>query len=168
MQFDMKTLIGPEDPLIAGSSRFAIGSNLPSDSLLVANVQLRRLWHIYTDMAKALEMPGDTARDKAAKLVSLSIITRTANRELEQTANDWKEECNMNGLGKVDSRINIWLAAIKLKLNLAIVQMVLPGLKERSTWSSFAPPSKAQDDSASRRLELGCVEAFHHAVNAAW
>jgi hypothetical protein len=89
----MNTLIGPDDNAISASSRFAIGSHLPGDTLLVASVQLRRLWHIYSDMARGLEVVGETANEKAAKLVSLSMLTRTANRELEQAAKDWKEEC---------------------------------------------------------------------------
>lgn len=93
MQFDMNTLIGPDDSAIAASSRFAVGSHLQADTLLVASVQLRRLWHIYSDMARALEHVGETSSEKAAKLVSLSMLTRTANRELEQAAKDWKEEC---------------------------------------------------------------------------
>lgn len=93
IQFDMNTLIGPDDSAIAASSRFAVGSHLQSDTLLVASVQLRRLWHIYSDMAKALEHVGETSSEKAAKLVSLSMLTRTANRELEQAAKDWKEQC---------------------------------------------------------------------------
>jgi hypothetical protein len=44
-------------------------------------------------MARGLEVVGETANEKAAKLVSLSMLTRTANRELEQAAKDWKEEC---------------------------------------------------------------------------
>jgi len=89
----MNTLIGPDDSAIAASSRFAVGSHLQADTLLVASVQLRRLWHIYSDMARALEHVGETSSEKAAKLVSLSMLTRTANRELEQAAKDWKEEC---------------------------------------------------------------------------
>lgn len=89
----MNTLIGPDDSAIAASSRFAVGSHLQADTLLVASVQLRRLWHIYTDMARALEHVGETSSEKAAKLVSLSMLTRTANRELEQAAKDWKDEC---------------------------------------------------------------------------
>lgn len=93
MQFDMNTLIGPDDPAIASSARFAISSHLQTDTLLVASVQLRRLWHIYSDMARALEQVDETPSEKAAKLVSLSMLTRTSNRELEQAARDWKEEC---------------------------------------------------------------------------
>jgi hypothetical protein len=94
MQFDMNLLIGPHDPAIAISSRFAIGSGLTADTLLVASIQLRRLYHIYSDMAKSFEMIGELPSEKAAKLISLSVLTRTANRELEQTAQYWKDECS--------------------------------------------------------------------------
>jgi hypothetical protein len=93
MQFDMNVLIGPDDPAVSASSRFAIGSPLPTDTLLCASVQLRRLYHIYSDMAKSLETVGETQADKATKLISLSLLTRTANRELEQALRDWKEAC---------------------------------------------------------------------------
>jgi hypothetical protein len=118
MQFDMKTLIGHDDPLIATSSRFSVGSDSPADTLLVANIQLRRLWHVYTEMLRALDIQGELTGDKSAKLLSLSMITRTANKELETTAADWKEECEAVGLGKVDMKINVWLAAIKLKVRI--------------------------------------------------
>lgn len=97
MQFDMNLLIGPHDPAIAISSRFAIGSGLTADTLLVASIQLRRLYHIYSDMAKSFEMIGELPSEKAAKLISLSVLTRTANRELEQTAQYWKDECTSGG-----------------------------------------------------------------------
>jgi hypothetical protein len=44
-------------------------------------------------MAKSLETVGETQADKATKLISLSLLTRTANRELEQALRDWKEAC---------------------------------------------------------------------------
>lgn len=144
MQFDMNVLIGPDDPAISASSRFAMGSPQPLDTLLVASVQLRRLYHIYSDMAKSLETYGESQFDKAAKLVSLSLLTRTANRELEQALRDWKDECKSGksassaragdssrggterpdispstvGLVRIDSKLDIWVAAIKLKVRL--------------------------------------------------
>jgi len=98
MQFDMKNLIPPDDPAIAGSSRWAVGSHLASDTLLITSIQLRRLWHIYNELVKTMDRPAgqnslETPNEKAAKLISMSLLTRTANRELEQCASDWKEEC---------------------------------------------------------------------------
>lgn len=171
MQFDMNVLIGPDDPAVSASSRFAIGSPLPTDTLLCASVQLRRLYHIYSDMAKSLETVGETQADKATKLISLSLLTRTANRELEQALRDWKEACTAAGLVRIDSKLGIWVAAIKLKLNLTIVQMSLPGLRERATIisGSFLPPKKepATDGPRGRSVELGCINAFHHSIAAA-
>lgn len=120
MQFDMKTLIGPDDPIIAASARWAVGSHLPSDTLLVASVQLRRLYHVYTDLARAQEADFDAPAEKASRLVSLSVLTKSANRDLEQAAKDWAEECKGAGLGgRLDSKLNVWLSAIKLKVSIS-------------------------------------------------
>jgi len=92
------------------------------------------------------------------------------------------------GVGRVDSKINVWVAAIKLKvrpsaipnkwpqralttfpsqLNLTIVQIVLPGLKDKATWPDWGPPRKGPRV-PDLQTELGCTAAFHHSVNAAW
>lgn len=72
------------------------------------------------------------------------------------------------GLTRIDAKIDVWLAAIKLRLNLAIVQMALPGLKERASMISngFLPPRKATSGTG-QSIELGCISAFHHSVNSA-
>lgn len=72
------------------------------------------------------------------------------------------------GLVRIDSKIDVWVAAIKLRLNLAIVQMALPGLKERASMISngFLPPKKTHGDTG-QSIELGCISAFHQSVNSA-
>lgn len=72
------------------------------------------------------------------------------------------------GLVRIDSKIDVWVAAIKLRLNLAIVQMALPGLKERASMISngFLPPKKTHMETG-QSIELGCISAFHQSVNSA-
>lgn len=117
MQFDMKQLIGPDEPAIAASTTWCRQSTLPMDWLLCTNIQLRRLYHIYSDMAKSLDREMETDNDKAAKLLSLSVLSRTANRQLENTAHDWRERCKEAGVTRLDAKISTWLSAIKLRVS---------------------------------------------------
>lgn len=123
MQFDMHVKIASDDPLVSSAAKFAHGSHLPQDALLAASVSLRRIYHTYCEMAKSLDegIHETTATADAlsarSKAVSLSILTKTVNRELDMAAQAWVDECVKVGLSRFDHKVGLWTAAIKLKVS---------------------------------------------------
>ena len=118
MQFGMKQLISPQDSSISNSAQLPQTTGLPRDCLLVTNVQIRRIYHIYADMARALDSDGETSHDKGPKMLALSILTRTANRELDNIAIAWRKENKaVSATRRLDAKVSTWVNAMKLRVS---------------------------------------------------
>ncbi|KAJ9095193.1 hypothetical protein QFC19_007648 [Naganishia cerealis] len=104
MQFNQILQITHEDPLIANSFDWHIGSNLPLvDLSLIASVQLRARFLHYKSLLEITAADADdlerTDQSHTATLLSLSILTRTSNQDLGNINAHWVEQIREGKVG---------------------------------------------------------------------
>ncbi|KAJ9121521.1 hypothetical protein QFC22_002139 [Naganishia vaughanmartiniae] len=157
MQFNQILQITHEDPLVANSFDWHIGSNLPLvDLSLIASVQLRARFLHYKSLLEITAADADdldrTDQSHTATLLSLSILTRTSNQDLGNINAHWVEQIReASPTGDIPIKPFIWLAGLRLHLNIVIMNQTI----------------RIENSRRLQRNSLGSIAAFHHSINAA-
>ncbi|KAJ9096015.1 hypothetical protein QFC21_005379 [Naganishia friedmannii] len=156
-RFNQILQITHEDPLVANSFDWHIGSNLPLvDLSLIASVQLRARFLHYKSLLEITAADADdlerTDQSHTATLLSLSILTRTSNQDLGNINAHWVEQIREASVtGDIPIKPFIWLAGLRLHLNIVIMNQTI----------------RIENSRRLQRNSLGSIAAFHHSINAA-
>lgn len=151
MQFRQPMLILQNDPLVATAHHWLKRSRpetLLRDSQLVCSTELRRKYLHYRDLLVG-SGPDETTYRSA---LSLSILTKTMNQDWDVTSEAWiRDIIDVGGTSSHVNKPRIWTSALRLNLNLLIVNQTLR-----------LPPEDQLDFGAP-----SSIPAFHHCLNAA-
>ncbi|OWZ36828.1 hypothetical protein C351_04693 [Cryptococcus neoformans c8] len=151
MQFRQPMLILQSDPLVATAHHWLKRSRpetLLRDSQLVCSTELRRKYLHYRDLLVGSGPDEPTYRSA----LSLSLLTRTMNQDWDVTSEAWiRDIIDVGGTSSHVNKPRIWTSALRLNLNLLIVNQTLR-----------LPPEDQLDFGAPRS-----IPAFHHCLNAA-
>nr|XP_018261896.1 uncharacterized protein I303_06341 [Kwoniella dejecticola CBS 10117]OBR84054.1 hypothetical protein I303_06341 [Kwoniella dejecticola CBS 10117] len=141
MQFQQPMLIPQSDPLIASAHHWlkrARPDTILRDTHLVCSVELRRKYLKYRELLMG-SIPNEPSYGSA---LALSTLTKTMNQ-------DW--DLSFGGTSSNISKPRVWTAALRLNLNLLIVNQTL----------RLTPPDQIDQGSPAS------IPAFNHCLNAA-
>lgn len=145
------------------------------DLSLIASVQIRARFLHYKSLLEITAADADdlerTDKSHTATLLSLSILTRTANQDLGNINAHWVEQIRegtplypvmhcladdsssapASPTGAIPIKPFIWLAGLRLHLNIVIMNQTI----------------RIENSRQLQRNSLGSIAAFHHSINAA-
>ncbi|WVQ79767.1 hypothetical protein IAT38_001867 [Cryptococcus sp. DSM 104549] len=151
MQFRQPMLILQSDPLVSTAHHWLKRSRadtLLRDTQLVCSTELRRKFLHYRDLLVG-SGPDEPAYRSA---LSLSLLTRTMNQDWDVTSEAWiRDIIDVGGTSSHVNKPRIWTSALRLNLNLLIVNQTLR-----------LPPQDQIDTG-----DTSSIPAFHHCLNAA-
>ncbi|KAK6911047.1 hypothetical protein L486_05300 [Kwoniella mangroviensis CBS 10435] len=151
MQFQQPMLISQSDPLVATAHHWlkrARPDTVLRDTQLVCSVELRRKFLKYRDLLVGC-IPNEPTY---ASALSLSMLTRTMNQDWDISCEAWiRDIIDVGGTSNNINKPRVWTAALRLNLNLLIVNQTLRLLPQDQI--DVGLPSS--------------IPAFNHCLNAA-
>ncbi|WVW85205.1 hypothetical protein I302_107243 [Kwoniella bestiolae CBS 10118] len=151
MQFQQPMLISQSDPLVATAHHWlkrARPDTVLRDTQLVCSVELRRKFLKYRDLLVG-SIPNEPTYTSA---LSLSMLTRTMNQDWDISCEAWiRDIIDVGGTSNNINKPRVWTAALRLNLNLLIVNQTL----------RLSPQDQIEVGSPSS------IPAFNHCLNAA-
>ncbi|WWC71192.1 uncharacterized protein I206_105145 [Kwoniella pini CBS 10737] len=151
MQFQQPMLIPQSDPLIASANHWlkrARPDTVLRDTQIVCSVELRRKYLKYRELLIG-SIPNEPSYGSA---LALSTLTKTMNQDWDISCEAWiRDIIDVGGTSSNISKPRVWTAALRLNLNLLIVNQTLR-LSPRDQIDQGSPSS---------------IPAFNHCLNAA-
>lgn len=159
MQFRQPMFISHTDPLVSTCTLWLKQGDHDSsrdrlmDTFVAFSADLRRRFLHYRDILT------DGAQPTA---LTLSVLTKTLNREWEATSEQWIQEIlDAGGTPAYVHKPRVWYSSLGLNLNLMILNQTL-----RIPPEERIPPALPTHGHGSA-IQLRSIPAFHHCLNAA-